>query len=130
MNLYFDDDGVAHEYNDEFDLTIHCETAEELEHVKKLLKNIPRWISVSERMPEEREWIGTKRFATTKSGKVLITLVDNLVIDGNKKPYYGDRVVVCDHFENGKMRTKFHGTPIAWMPLPEPCESDVMKEER
>lgn len=88
-----------------------------------------KWILCSERMPEEHEWIGTKRFATTKSGKVLITLVDNLVIDGNKKPYYGDRVVVCDHFENGEMRTKFHGTPIAWMPLPEPYKNDAIKRE-
>ena len=34
------DDGVFREYNDEFDITIHCESQEEAERVMEKLKQI------------------------------------------------------------------------------------------
>ena len=78
-----------------------------------------RWIPCSERMPEEHEWIGTKKFGTTISDEVYVTFE-------NEK---GERF--CRHmkFQNGElsrydqfhMDTWFKGSkPIAWMPLPEP----------
>ena len=78
-----------------------------------------RWIPCSERMPEEHEWIGTKKFGTTISDEVYVTFE-------NEK---GERF--CKHlsFQNGElsrhdqflMETWFKGSkPIAWMPLPEP----------
>ena len=78
----------------------------------------PHWIPVSERMPEEHEWIGTKKFGTTISDEVYVTFE-------NEK---GERF--CQHmkFQNGElsrydqfhMDTWFKGSkPIAWMPLPE-----------
>ena len=87
-----------------------------------LLKEIqpePQWIPCSERMPEEREWIGTKRFGTTISDEVYVTFE-------NPK---GERF--CKHisFQNGKLsnfdQRKIdaffkNAVPIAWMPLPEP----------
>ena len=80
----------------------------------------PHWIPVSERMPEEHEWIGTKKFGTTISDEVYVTFE-------NEK---GERF--CKHmsFQNGElsrydqfhMDTWFKGSkPIAWMPLPEPA---------
>ena len=77
-----------------------------------------RWIPCSERMPEEHEWIGTKKFGTTISDEVYVTFE-------NEK---GERF--CQHmkFQNGElsrydqfhMDTWFKGSkPIAWMPLPE-----------
>ena len=79
-----------------------------------------RWIPCSERMPEEHEWLGTKKFGTTISDEVYVTFE-------NEK---GDRF--CKHmsFQNGElsrydkmlMETWFKGgKPIAWMPLPEPA---------
>ena len=78
-----------------------------------------RWIPVSERMPEEHEWIGTKKFGTTISDEVYVTFE-------NEK---GERF--CKHmtFQNGELSRydKAHmdvwhkgSKPIAWMPLPEP----------
>ena len=68
-------------------------------------------------MPEEHEWIGTKKFGTTISDEVYVTFE-------NEK---GERF--CKHlkFQNGElsrydqfhMDTWFKGSkPIAWMPLP------------
>lgn len=83
------------------------------------------WIPCSKRMPEEHEWIGTKRFGTTISDEVYVTFE-------NPK---GERL--CKHlsFQNGKLSSYDQATidafykgskPIAWMPLPEPArlESD------
>ena len=81
----------------------------------------PQWIPCSERMPEEHEWMGTKKFGTTISDEVYVTFE-------NEK---GKRF--CKHisFQNGElsrydqflMETWFKGSkPIAWMPLPEVYE--------
>ena len=80
-----------------------------------------RWIPCSERMPEEHEWLGTKKFGTTISDEVYVTFE-------NEK---GERF--CQHmkFQNGElsrydqfhMDTWFKGSkPIAWMPLPKAYE--------
>ena len=78
-----------------------------------------RWIPCSERMPEEREWIGTKRFGTTISDEVYVTFESP---DGQR---FADHI----SFQNGKlsrsdaerMRVWYKGAkPIAWTPLPEP----------
>ena len=80
-----------------------------------------RWIPCSERMPEEHEWIGTKRFGTTISDEVYVTFE---APDGQR---------FTDHisFQNGKlstsdaerMRVWYKGAkPIAWKPLPEPYQ--------
>lgn len=80
-----------------------------------------RWIPCSERMPEEHEWIGTKKFGTTISDEVYATFE-------NEK---GERFCKHMQFQNGKlsrydqfhMDTWFKGSkPIAWMPLPKPFE--------
>ena len=78
-----------------------------------------KWSLCSERMPEEREWIGTKRFGTTISDEVYVTF---------ESPK-GERF--CKHlsFQNGKLSAFDKSTidafykgskAIAWMPLPKP----------
>ena len=80
-----------------------------------------RWIPCSERMPEEHEWLGTKKFGTTISDEVYVTFE-------NEK---GERFCKHMQFQNGElsrydqlyMETWFKGSkPIAWMPLPEPMK--------
>lgn len=80
-----------------------------------------KWIPCSKRMPEEHEWIGTKRFGTTISDEVYVTFE---APDGQR---FADHI----SFQNGKlsrsdehrMKVVFKGAkPIAWMPLPEPYQ--------
>lgn len=40
LKLIIGDDGVFREYNDEFDITIHCESQEEQDRVLKQLKEV------------------------------------------------------------------------------------------
>lgn len=81
------------------------------------------WILCSERMPIEREWIGTKRFGTTISDEVYVTF---------KTP---DNQYFTKHlsFQSGKLSPHDQQTidvfykgsvPIAWKPLPEPYEPE------
>lgn len=81
-----------------------------------------RWIPCSERLPEEREWIGTKRFGTTISDTVLITFNAG-----------GTRFVKPLSLQNGELsradkRTMDVFYPgwemVAWMPLPEPYKEE------
>ena len=83
----------------------------------------PEWILCSKRMPEEREWIGTKRFGTTISDEVYVTFETP---DGQR---FADHI----SFQNGKlsrsdehrMKVVYKGAkPVAWMPLPEPRKGD------
>lgn len=78
-----------------------------------------RWTPCSKRMPEEREWIGTKMLGTTISNEVFVTFETS---DGQR---FADHI----SFQNGKlsrsdeqrMRVFYNGAkPIAWMPFPEP----------
>ncbi len=80
-----------------------------------------RWIPVSERLPDEREWIGTKKFGTTLSDEVYVTF---------EQPD-GQRFTKHTHFNNGKVSPMTQqeidafykgAVPIAWMPRPKPWE--------
>ena len=84
-----------------------------------------QWIPCSERMPDEHEWLGTKKFGTTISNEVYVTF----------EAPDGQRFAEHINFQNGKlspvdeqrMKVWFKGAkPIAWMPLPEP----YMEEEK
>lgn len=84
----------------------------------------PNWIPCSVRMPEEHEWIGTKRFGTTKSDEVYVTFE-------NPK---GERFCMHLSFQNGKLSAFDQSTidaffkgsrPIAWMPLPEAWKGEA-----
>lgn len=77
------------------------------------------WIPCSERLPEEYEWLGTRKFGTTKSDEVYVTF---------ESPK-GERF--CKHlsFQNGELSRHDQlvidalakgSKPIAWMPLPNP----------
>ena len=86
----------------------------------------PHWIPVTERLPEEREWIGTEKFGTTISDKVLVTFESR-----------GERFVKPMKFQNGELGGMDKHTmdafydeweAIAWMPLPEAYREDGEEE--
>lgn len=94
--------------------------------IRVVLDALPKWILCSEHMPEEREWIGTKRFGTTISDEVYVTFE-------NQK---GERFCKHIRFQNGKLSsadqhtidTIYKGSkPIAWRPLPEIYHEEVTK---
>jgi len=83
-----------------------------------------RWIPCSKKMPDEHEWLGTKKFETTISNEVYVTF----------EAPDGQRFAKHISFQNGKlspvdeqrMKVLFKGAkPIAWMPLPEPWKGDT-----
>ena len=46
--LTIGEDGTASLYDDTYDITIHCESQEEQDEVKRILQNVPHWIPVTE----------------------------------------------------------------------------------
>ncbi len=84
------------------------------------------WILCSEDMPKEFVLPLMKKagYNLSFSEKVLITIVDEKVLSGEKEPYEGDRVVICESFHNGELPTgclvRNFGRPYAWRSLPEP----------
>lgn len=84
----------------------------------------PQWILCSKRMPEEHDWIGTKKLGTTISDEVYVTF---------ENPE-GKRFVNHISFQNGKLsgfdQSKIDAfykgsVPIAWMPLPKPYNAET-----
>ena len=51
--LTIGEDGKATLYDDTYDITIHCESQEEQDEVKRVLQNVPHWIPVTEGTPTE-----------------------------------------------------------------------------
>ena len=49
ITLHIGDDGIARVYDDTYDITIHCESAEEQEKAMELLKaKNPHWVPVTD----------------------------------------------------------------------------------
>lgn len=70
MAIIIGDDGKARAYDDTYDITIHCESKEEQEEVKRILSGEPNWIPVSKRLPDNL-------------AEVNVTYVNH-----NPEPYY------------------------------------------
>jgi len=138
MLLQIRDDGTAELYDDTYDITIHCTSQEEQDAARVLLKragaiphwvsqdDIPRWITVSERLPEERDSMFSKFHGTPRwrpsmwlrqSDRVLVTseLADGTRI--TETAMTRDREWKPDH-------AIFKREIVAWMPMPKPYKED------
>ena len=119
--LSIGDDGIAREYDDTYDITIHCESREEQEEVRKALENIPRWIPCSEGLP-------TAPYAPDKEVLVCILNIDSC--DPDEPPFpFVYKTIEMGHYagpergwgkEYDYKHDNFERRVIAWMPLPEP----------
>lgn len=103
--LMIGDDGMATLYDDTYDITIHCESKEEQDKVKRLLKNVPQWIPVTEdTLPEDN--------------RVVVVCGDKGTWDFGTYRGHGDNI----HFWHWKKNTYKH--VYWWMykkdALPEP----------
>ena len=112
MKLIMSKDGTFKEYDDTYDIVIHCESKEE--HDRFIQKfNSMSWIPCSERLPEMR------REDMEAEGEYYMISNQALVTDGNK-------IYVAEYEEDDGYRYGWHSLDgedyeniIAWMPLPE-----------
>nr|DAG51713.1 MAG TPA: Protein of unknown function (DUF551) [Bacteriophage sp.] len=119
MMFIFDEDGVAHEYNDEFDVTVHCESEKESEKVVEWL-NLGKqmsWRTASNPPPTHvDEWDADgEHYHFDVSDEVWIFCSDGTRLLGRYDKESG-------WFEsNGpQISNHNHGSVTHWMPLPEP----------
>ena len=106
MLVMIDENGVADVYDDTYDIVIHCENEEDQKDARLALKDVRRWVPVTERLPELGEYvlISFSNFTLPCIGRY----------DENEKGgawFNGDEtesLVSQDMYVN------------AWMPLPEP----------
>lgn len=101
ITIMQNEDGSFSEYDDTYDIVIHCETEEEQEKTIALIKS-RMWIPVSEGLPEEslNSVIGWDEY---RKRCVFIQFVDG-------------------QFKSCGTEQTFNIT--AWMPLPEPYKED------
>ena len=120
LQAIMNDDGVFEEYDDTYDLTIHCESKEEQEEILNRLNW--RWIPVSDRLPEIKQHVllscygrviyGRMISEDGNSGYPVFEICDSV---GEKRPIVLETTV---HSEYTTSRIK------AWMPLPQPYKGE------
>ena len=57
IKFFINKDGIADVYDDTYDIVIHCESEEDQRDAELALKNVRRWIPVTERLPELGEYV-------------------------------------------------------------------------
>lgn len=96
--LTIGDDGEATLYDDTYDITIHCESKEEQDEVRKALENVRYWIPVTERLPDD-----SRNVLITSRGGVSMAWYNGLYFEKGANTHHR------------KMQTV-----TAWRELPEP----------
>lgn len=104
IEIVQNEDGTFSEYDDTYDITIHCETEDEQKKVIERLKSTS-WIPVSERLPEA-------------SGTYQVTCMDGRIY----RSTYAKFQCKLKRWELTGARS--YWKVIAWMPLPEPYKED------
>lgn len=112
IKFFINKDGVADVYDDTYDIVIHCESEEDQKDAKEALKEIRRWIPVTEKLPEPETYILVS-FDNFTLPDIATYRVDD---DGSGAFYPGDE-------DYTYLSVGFYVN--AWMPLPEPYRSEV-----
>lgn len=109
LKIIQNDDGTFSEYDDTFDITIHCQSEEEQNEVMAKL-NAPqpnKWIPVIEKLPEiHQDVIFSLRSLDIEIG-----------FRAETEPYF-----YCHGADGCYIDPK---NVLAWMPLPEPYKQEV-----
>ena len=113
MMLMLNDDGVAHIYDETYDIVIHCESAEEQKEVEKRLMEMS-WVPCSERLPDIKEHhVSEPCIVYCSNGAYgFAELEENI---------FGQVGWNCERDD------EYHeplGEVLAWMPLPEPWRGE------
>lgn len=103
LQFVLNDNGLFEEYDDKYDVTIHCETEEEQEDVLRRLSM--RWIPVTEKLPEE-------------NGDYLVTF----------KLSFMNFIEICT-FNKAAWDKGGYDEVIAWMPLPPSYQGESEEKE-
>ena len=124
--LTIGDDGEATLYDDTYDITIHCESKEEQDEVRKALENIPHWIPVTERLPENNDPVNVTW--VNRNPEVYYMGIKDKPFTAtahyHREHWYWYSSVTQDYLdEYGEWTPDLVDKDveiIAWMPLPEP----------
>ena len=111
IKFFINKDGVADVYDDTYDIVIHCESEEDQKDAKEALKEIRRWIPVTEKLPEPETYILVS-FDNFTLPDIATYRVDD---DGSGAFYPGDE-------DYTYLSVGFYVN--AWMPLPKPYKED------
>lgn len=105
------EDGVLSEYDDTYDVTIHCSSKEDQDQTVKIIKE-SNWIPTSERLPNEQEF-KTHYRRNYHAAEFIVT------INGATKS-------TTLYFKNGfwfDEENNYYNV-LAWKPLPEPYKPE------
>lgn len=112
IKCIMNEDGVLEEYNDEYDVTIHCENKEQQD---KLIERLNRcaWTPATEKLPE------TDDYVLLSFSNCTLPLIGRYECDedGGGAWYVGD----CDEEDTCISQNLFVN---AWMPLPKPYREE------
>ena len=111
IKFFINKDGIADVYDDTYDIVIHCESEEDQKDAELALKNVRRWIPVTERFPEPGDY-------------VLLSFPDFSVpaIGRYDEDEEGGAFFIGDETESLVSQYMFVN---AWMPLPKPYRAEM-----
>ena len=120
--LTIGDDGIAREYKDDFDITIHCESKEEQEEIWKRLAQ-DDWTSCSKELPkEDGDYLVTLEEGYAEDLGLELIIIMNFEADCESFGYWYERF---DPYTLGSLGDDWMEVPVtAWKPLPEPYRGD------
>ena len=129
LMIVFDEDGIAREYKDDYDITIHCKNKEEQDEVWKRLTN-DDWTPISKDLPEDLipvnvTWVNRDPAPYYKEIKDKRFVDTAVYYQGDW--YWWDVVLVDVLKEYGNSRVTCIDSEIeiiAWKHLPEPWEGE------
>ena len=105
--LMIGDDGVAHEYDDTYDIVIHCESQEDQDKAREKLMRT-NWIPCSERLPEDEYVLISKKPTKISGDKWNVTIAIRTADPRSRKIQWRD--IGFGIIQDDKV--------LAWMPLP------------
>ena len=111
---------------DDYDVNFAGHTAEEVAEAFdvafKVLEQEPKWIPVSERLPEED---GEYLVTIKKRNGIIFCDVCTFDAGDAEKPFCSSNSSLRDYWKHGLPKDM----TIAWMPLPEPYKAESEVEE-